>query len=981
MNKKIITLSTLFTSVLCLQSIAHSPLSVKADTNNEYNESYRNHLSYSALKGWNNDPNGLIYVDGTYHMYYQYNYDHRNQTTDNVWGNMSWGHATSSDLVHWEEQEVALPAYQDVNGKHYGMMFSGSCVYDKYNTSGLFETVDGVVKEGQGIIAILTQPTDVQRQILAYSLDSGNSFIIHGEILGGNAIGSLNDNEFRDPKVFWDDNLNKWLMVIGGGSVRMYSSSNLLDWNYIGATGYWGECPDITSYQIEGETKYVLILSPEDKPNSHKFNNTTREEYFYPAEYYVVGDLNEQGLFISDDKLTRLSYGMDSYAFQSFNNVPDGKVYGLSWSGNWKNIGDYQAYRQNYNGGMTVACELNLIKDNNQYYLTRNPVENFTSLRDEQVFTYTNTLNRNTNLYKNIDLEKGEINIELDFNNSYAKEVELKLRSSEIEEVKITYSKDKEQLTFDRSKSSLLAVNTTYQNWKETINNVSLKDGKLKINILLDRAFINLFINDGQYSLFSSIFPTSLSNNLSLIADKDIEVNTTIYSLNSIFGEVQNANTPILTTNKLDVIVGEIATFALTSYNGSTNEKFIITSGGENIQLIQNGEIGYVKGIKKGISTISVGNQEIVIYVNENNLSSNLTFESSLYNYSYITEDGLVVESTNDSFMYSNIKVDEFTYSTNINIINGQAAGLMFGISDNYYSYYVVTCDMNTNEIKLWQSGIGDLKVVPYNFENKNCTLTISVINQTLFVKVNESLDNVLVYLLEDYSNGLLGLNTYNSKVAFNDIYYKEINSLEFSSNDMNLGQFEDIIKIINVSDNSYSLKQNDYTYEDNTLIIKKEYLYSLDSSSSYTFRIITEDGYQEVEITNNFTSSSVQSSKNEYENNESIILNLIDCTTVNEVYIDGIKIEDYTLNGSTLTIHNSIITNLSLGSHQVEVRTDNGRPIFDFRILESFDNITDEIESNHLFFYIDIAIFASAIIGYTLFTIYKKIMGVKENE
>ena len=214
-------------------------LQVEGEENTQYGESYRNHLAYSAKKGWNNDPNGLVYVNGTYHMYYQYNYDHRNDFTDIVWGNISWGHATSSDLVHWEEQEVALPAYQDVNGQHYAMMFSGSCVYDENNTSGLFNVKeDGSLQEGHGIVAILTQPTDLQRQILVYSLDDGNSFNIYGEILSGNAEGSLGDNEFRDPKVFYSDELNKWLMVIGGGSIRMYASDNLLNWSYLGETGY-----------------------------------------------------------------------------------------------------------------------------------------------------------------------------------------------------------------------------------------------------------------------------------------------------------------------------------------------------------------------------------------------------------------------------------------------------------------------------------------------------------------------------------------------------------------------------------------------------------------------------------------------------------------------------------------------------------------------------------------------------------------------
>ena len=157
-----------------------------------YNQSYRNQIGYSAKEGWNNDPNGLLYVPnadgngGVYHMYYQYNWDKTANGgaggTANGWGHMSWGHAISEDLVHWKEQPVALPENtQDKDGNNYSMMFSGSAVYDVNNTSGLFDTYEatGKVVTAQGIAAILTQPDDGaggQRQILAYSKDYGQSF-------------------------------------------------------------------------------------------------------------------------------------------------------------------------------------------------------------------------------------------------------------------------------------------------------------------------------------------------------------------------------------------------------------------------------------------------------------------------------------------------------------------------------------------------------------------------------------------------------------------------------------------------------------------------------------------------------------------------------------------------------------------------------------------------------------------------------------
>ena len=789
-------------------------LQVEGEENTQYGESYRNHLAYSAKKGWNNDPNGLIYVDGIYHMYYQYNYDQHNDSTDVVWGNMSWGHATSSDLVHWEEKDVALPAYQDVNGQYYGMMFSGSCIYDENNTSGLFNVKeDGSLQEGHGIVAILTQPTDLQRQILAYSLDDGNSFNIYGEILSGNAEGSLGDNEFRDPKVFYSDELNKWLMVIGGGSIRMYASDNLLDWSYLGETGFWGECPDISRFEVNGVTKYVMIMSPEDKPNSHKYNQTTREEYFYPAEYYVVGDLNEEGLFVTDQPLKRLSYGMDSYAFQSFNNVEENKVYGLSWSANWKNIDNYKHYRRTFNGGMTIACELNLELIDNDYVLRRSPVAGFESLYDESLFSYQGDLAPNKNLLKDVNSSQCEINIELDFNQSEASIVELELRKSDVEKIVISYNKETSEFIFDRSSSSLLAVNNIFHDWKEVIKDVELIDGKLDLKILLDRAFISLFVNDGRQSLFSAIFPSAISNGMSLKSNETISLNCQINSLKSIFNNVIDEDYKIVTTDKLDITVGDIKPIVISSFKEDLSDKFMAISGSEFISLYQDGQIAYVEGKAPGMAKIMIDGKEITIYVNNDGFTSDLEFDASLFGYSYITQNGFVLDYNHDAFRFSNTKVDNFAYSSNIDVGGGQAAGLMFGVSDNYHSYYVVTCDFSTNEIKLWKSGIGDLKVVPYSFNATNCKVSIKVVDKTIYVSINDNQGYDLIHLIEDYQGGLLGVNTFNASATFNHIEVNRIDELLFDGEDVNIGTYDNLVKIVNITDGSYLLQEGDYSY------------------------------------------------------------------------------------------------------------------------------------------------------------------------
>ncbi|MDE7095023.1 MAG: glycoside hydrolase family 32 protein, partial [Anaeroplasmataceae bacterium] len=713
-----------------------------SDEKTEYGEAYRNQLAYSAKEGWNNDPNGLIYVNGTYHMYYQYNWNQQTSSTEMVWGNMSWGHATSKDLVHWEEQPVAIPAYQG----QYNMMFSGSAVYDVKNSSGLFEMVDGTLKEGHGIVAILTQPADMQRQILAYSLDEGNSFQIYGEILSGNNEGSLGDDEFRDPKVFWSEAHQKWLMVVGGGAVRMYASTNLKDWEYLGQTGFWGECPDLSCYTVDGKLKYALVMSPEDKPNSHKFNQTSRDETFYPAEYYTVGELNEEGLFVASQPLKRLSEGLDSYAFQSFNNSPDGKVCGLSWSACWKNVDSYKDFRRTHNGGLTIACEMNLVEDSTGYTLTRKPVSQFEDLRQDKLFEYNDDLKKGVNALKDVTADIADLELEFDFSKSDANEIQLELRKSIAEKVMITYSKETKEFVFDRTESSLLAENTPYYNWKNVISNVDLKDGKLSLRIVLDRAFISVFIQGGEQSLFSAIFPSAISNGMSLKTDADVALKASVWKMGSIYGDVTVEDETIVTTHKLDLTVNQMKKVVTSSFAKDIEVNYSISEGADVIELYQDGNVAVVKGIKQGTAKILANKEEVIVYVYSSGLVSDVKYNSSLFGYSYETDNGLVLDYTGDAFLFSDQSANNLTYSATITLNEaGQAAGLLFGLSDNYHDYVVATVDFKDNVVKLWRAGLGDLKVAEYDFEEeRSCKLSVTVDDKTISVNVNDELTPVI---------------------------------------------------------------------------------------------------------------------------------------------------------------------------------------------------------------------------------------------
>jgi sucrose-6-phosphate hydrolase SacC (GH32 family) len=295
------------------------------------NEKYRPQFHFTPIRNWMNDPNGLLYYKGKYHLFFQHN------PQANVWGNMSWGHAVSTDLYSWKELPVAI------NCTPTSGIFSGSAVVDFDNTSG-FGT-----KENPPIVAIYTEHQNDesnQSQCLAYSVDEGLTFTKYE----GNPVLDINLPNFRDPKVSWID--GQWIMTLAlpqEFKISFYSSPNLKEWTHLSdfgpaaeVGGIW-ECPDL--FQL-GD-KWVLIVSL--NPGGFQIGSGTQ---------YFVGQWNGKE-FIADDVQTRwIDYGRDNYAGVTFSNAPDNKRIFLGWMSNW----DYavKVPTDPWRSSMTIPRELSL---------------------------------------------------------------------------------------------------------------------------------------------------------------------------------------------------------------------------------------------------------------------------------------------------------------------------------------------------------------------------------------------------------------------------------------------------------------------------------------------------------------------------------------------------------------------------------------------------------------------------------------------
>ncbi|WP_207511266.1 glycoside hydrolase family 32 protein [Longitalea luteola] len=475
------------------------PVCLPAQNKPAYKEPFRPQFHFTPHHNWMNDPNGLVYHKGEYHLFYQYN------PVGNTWGHMSWGHAVSSDLVHWQHLPLAIPE-DDKN-----MIFSGSCVVDKNNTSGFRQ------KPGQTpLIAIYTahiipdksKPDDyLQHQHIAYSLDDGRTWTKYE----GNPVLDLNKKDFRDPKVFWHEPTKKWIMAIvlpHEHIVQFYSSSNLRSWAHLSDFGPAGdtsaiwECPDLLQVPLTGQAgkrKWVLINSQQ-----------------YTMQYFV-GEFN--GIHFQNetpaDTILRPDYGPDFYAAITYNNLPvDQDPVLLGWVNNWKYGASIPT--SPWRSAQSLPRTLRLKKTGNIWTLLQEPVKALQGLRGG-VVEWKNQLISGDLTFP----AKGQV-IELDAELIPAKDdicgVRLAVKGSQ--GLIIGYDAAKEQLYIDRSKSSNTYFNNEFAALLHSAARVPLEDGKLRLHLFLDKSIVEVFVNDGTTVLTVQLFPPSGADGIEFFSQK-----------------------------------------------------------------------------------------------------------------------------------------------------------------------------------------------------------------------------------------------------------------------------------------------------------------------------------------------------------------------------------------------------------------------------------------------------------------------------
>lgn len=459
-------------------------------------EMFRPVYHHTPVYGWMNDPNGMFYKDGVYHLYFQYN------PYGSVWGNMHWGHSTSTDLMHWNFEGCAIVP------DAWGAIFSGSCVVDHNNTAGF----------GKGaVVAFYTSAKatpwgDVQSQSMAYSLDNGKTFTKYE----GNPILTSSEKDFRDPKVFWYAPGKHWVMMLAVGQhMEIYSSVNLKEWKkesefgaMQGAHGGVWECPDLVEIPVEGtrEKKWVLIC-----------NLNPGGPFGGSAAQYFVGSFDGKKFVNESPTQTKwMDWGKDNYATVTWNNAPDGRCIALGWMSNWQYANNVPT--RQYRSANTLARDLTLYREGQELFLKSTPSVEVKKARGKKVSIPSFKVSEKHEIVNLFEDNQGAYEVEILIQNAGASKIAFCLLNDKGEKVSMYYDLNRKQFVMDRSESGTVDFSKDFPAVTVAPANV---DKELVLHLFVDRSSIEAFGEDGKFVMTNLVFPSQPYVKMCFEADKN----------------------------------------------------------------------------------------------------------------------------------------------------------------------------------------------------------------------------------------------------------------------------------------------------------------------------------------------------------------------------------------------------------------------------------------------------------------------------
>ena len=421
-------------------------------------EKHRPVYHHTPQYGWMNDPNGMFYKDGVWHLCYQFN------PYGSQWENMTWGHSTSTDLVHWKAEPTAITP------DALGTIFSGCCVVDKNNTAGF---------GNDAVIAFYTSAGARQMQSMAYSTDGGKTFTKYEN----NPVITSNVPDFRDPHVFWNDEAGFWNMILAAGQqMSIYSSKDLKEWKHesdFGAEygnhgGVW-ECPDLMKMKVKGTDKEKWMLICNINPGGPFGGSATQ---------YFIGQFDGHKFTCEDEpsETKWMDYGKDHYATITFDNAPEGRHVGIAWMSNWQYAN--QVPTKQFRSANSIVRDLGLFEYKGETYCSITPAKEMLAARGARV-------SQPTEACEIVVTVKGD--------------AQITLRNAKGERVVMTYDDEEETFDMDRRRSGNISFSDAFP-----VATSSPTYGKVRqLRIFVDRCSVEAFDGDGKMCMTNLVFPST----------------------------------------------------------------------------------------------------------------------------------------------------------------------------------------------------------------------------------------------------------------------------------------------------------------------------------------------------------------------------------------------------------------------------------------------------------------------------------------
>ncbi|WP_223829538.1 GH32 C-terminal domain-containing protein [Paenibacillus arenilitoris] len=749
------------------------------DASDYYAEKYRPQYHYSPIRGSASDPNGLVYYEGEYHLFHQ--------------DGGTWAHAVSTDLVHWKRLPIALP-WNDL-----GHVWSGSAVADLNNASGLFGE-----SGGKGLIAYYTSynpdgPNGNQRIGLAYSTDNGRTWeyakdrpiVIENPGKNGDDPGGW---DFRDPKVVRDEEHDRWVMVVSGGDhVRIFTSTNLIDWTLTDNFGYgdyvragvW-ECPDLFRLPVDGtgHRKWVLMIS----------TGANTKTAGSDAEYFV-GELTAEGKFVNDNpagQVLKTDFGKEFYASMSFSDMPDGRRVALAWMTNW----DYPfAFpTSGWKGELTIPRELSLRSTDEGLRLFQAPIEELAALRNNLYSVSNKTIGPNSpNLLKGLVSGAYEIEAELEIPaGSAVTDFGFNLREGGGGKTVVGYKPGDSRMFVDRAASGETDFSPLFSTYHEAP--LTPERSRVKMHIFVDESSVEVFGNDGRVVFSDVVLPDPASRAMSFYAEggKVKVVSMNVFALDNTWRDNAGASAKVVMDTSLrELSAGQTETLNAAVENGPGKgaQPIVWKSSDSSIVKLEstNKASAAIRGVGTGEAVITASapngkaSASVKISVTGGEFKTNLSGWNANPSGSgwVLTDDGIRGSYFTDANYMAQETAGNFTYEADMMLAEtGGAGSILFRASEDGQSGYYFNLDTGMKAFRLFYKVDGRfaerqvLARIPH-FVQAGLAYKVKIIASGPHIEIYVDGEKIIDLNDGTFAEGHFGINVFGGRASYRNVYVK----------------------------------------------------------------------------------------------------------------------------------------------------------------------------------------------------------------